>query len=64
VSRAHAAGLRVHPYTLRNEHEYLAWDYRQDPQLEHQDYFDIGVDGVFTDFPLTYRAFLDVQYAS
>lgn len=62
VDRSHAVGLRVHPYTMRNEHEYLAWDYRQDPQLEYQDFFEIGVDGLFTDFPLTYSSFLDHTY--
>lgn len=62
VERAHRAGLRVHPYTLRNENQYLAWDYGQDPYNEYDDFFNIGVDGVFTDFPATYFKFLNNTY--
>lgn len=64
VQRAHAAGLRVHPFTLRNEYPYLAWDYRQDPVNEYADYFELGVDGAFTDFPATYSNFLNYTYCN
>lgn len=62
VERAHRAGLRVHPYTLRNENQYLAWDYGQDPYNEYDDFFKIGVDGIFTDFPATYFKFMNNTY--
>ena len=62
AQRAHAFGLRVHPWTLRNEHEYLAWDYGQDPANEYADFFQFGVDGSFTDFPETYYNFLNSRF--
>ena len=62
VQRAHAFGLRVHPFTLRNENEYLAWDYGQDPANEYADLFHLGIDGAFTDFPATYYNFLNYRY--
>lgn len=53
VSDAHAAGLLVHPYTFRNEGFYLAQDYNGDPEKEYEQFFALGVDGVFSDFPGT-----------
>jgi glycerophosphoryl diester phosphodiesterase len=50
VNEAHAAGLLVHVYTFRDEPRYLASSYAGDPVAELQDYFDAGVDGVFSDF--------------
>ncbi|XP_031491555.1 glycerophosphodiester phosphodiesterase GDPD6-like [Nymphaea colorata] len=51
VAKAHAHNLQVHPYTYRNEHEYLHVDFHQDPYAEY-DYWvnKIGIDGLFTDF--------------
>jgi len=51
VKRAHAHNLQVHPYTYRNEHEFLHYNFSQDPYKEY-DYWinEIGVDGLFTDF--------------
>lgn len=59
VPDAHDAGLVVHPYTFRAENTFLPSDYRSsDDPAEHGDltgelraYYDLGVDGVFTDFP-------------
>ncbi|MPY98686.1 MAG: glycerophosphodiester phosphodiesterase [Actinophytocola sp.] len=59
VPDAHDAGLVVHPYTFRAENVFLPSDYRSsDDPAEHGDlagelrtYYDLGVDGVFTDFP-------------
>ena len=51
VSRAHAAGLKVHPYTYRMDPGQLpsyASDFRELLRLH---YFDADVDGIFTDFP-------------
>lgn len=50
---AHAAGLVVHPYTFRNEEKYLTADYGGDPIAEYKQFYDLGVDGVFSDFPDT-----------
>ena len=53
VDDAHVAGLLVHPYTFRNEDRYLASDYNGNPELEFEQFFSLGVDGLFTDFPGT-----------
>jgi glycerophosphoryl diester phosphodiesterase len=53
VADAHRAGLFVHPYTFRDEHVYLARTYHDDPIAEYLAYFDLGVDGIFTDFSTT-----------
>ncbi|MES2801406.1 MAG: glycerophosphodiester phosphodiesterase [Bdellovibrionota bacterium] len=51
VKLAHAVGLLVHPYTFRSEEKYLLKSYNKDPQAEYLEFFALGVDGVFTDFP-------------
>ncbi|BAY23498.1 glycerophosphoryl diester phosphodiesterase [Calothrix sp. NIES-2100] len=53
VQDAHTAGLQVHPYTFRNEDRYLAADYKGNPELEFQQFIQLGVDAFFTDFPIT-----------
>lgn len=53
ITDAHAAGLLVHPYTFRNEGSFLASDYKGNPELEFQQFINLGVDGYFTDFPGT-----------
>ena len=47
VELAHANGLKVHPYTFRNEN--TQWS-GGDPEKEYHLFFDAGVDGVFTDY--------------
>ncbi len=59
VSDAHKAGLFVHPYTFRDESVYLTSSYHGDPTGEYMAYFDLGVDGIFTDFSTTARVALD-----
>jgi glycerophosphoryl diester phosphodiesterase len=57
VADAHAAGLVVHPYTFRNENQFLPLELRSsaDPNAygnaiaEDEQFFDLGVDGIFTD---------------
>jgi glycerophosphoryl diester phosphodiesterase len=57
VGNAHAAGLVVHPYTFRNENQFLPAEDRSsaDPNAygnafaEDQRFFAAGVDGIFTD---------------
>jgi len=53
VADAHKAGLKVIIYTLRDEPRFLAADYAGDPTAELDRWFQIGVDGLFTDFPDT-----------
>lgn len=55
VRDAHAAGLLVHVWTLRNEPTFLAFGYGGDPIREHVQFTELGVDGIFTDFPDTAR---------
>ena len=59
VRDAHAAGLKVHPYTFRRENEFLPLELRSpggpgepgDLVAEIRQFFALGVDGVFTDNP-------------
>lgn len=51
VHEAHKLKLLVHPYTFRNENHFLSPSYQGDPLLEYDDFYSLGVDGVFTDFP-------------
>jgi glycerophosphoryl diester phosphodiesterase len=50
VARAHNRGLVVHPYTFRNEQKRLVSDYQGNPINEYLDFYQIGVDGLFSDF--------------
>jgi len=57
VKRAHTAGLLVHVWTLRGEPEFLSPSYHGDFDAEFREFRDLGVDGIFTDFPdAAYRA--------
>lgn len=49
VKDAHAAGLKVMPYTFRSECVYLASDYGCDPLKEYRQFYALGVDGLFSD---------------
>jgi glycerophosphoryl diester phosphodiesterase len=57
VACAHEAGLLVHVWTLRNEKQYMAANFRigshadapGDPHAEVRAFLDAGVDGFFTD---------------
>jgi glycerophosphoryl diester phosphodiesterase len=53
IARAHAAGLKVHTWTFRNEQRRLAGDYAGNPVNEYLQFYELGVDGVFSDFPDT-----------
>jgi glycerophosphoryl diester phosphodiesterase len=50
VANAHAQGLLVHPYTFRNEQRRLARDFAGNPVNEYLTFYELGVDGLFTDF--------------
>ncbi|MEU3465083.1 glycerophosphodiester phosphodiesterase [Streptomyces sp. NPDC006733] len=57
VRDAHAAGLILHPYTMRNENTFLPVDFRKgtDPNAygdvfgAFKVYFEQGIDGIFSD---------------
>ncbi|MFC5217112.1 glycerophosphodiester phosphodiesterase family protein [Streptomyces coerulescens] len=59
LADAHAAGLRVGPYTFRAENQFLPADLRRgtgpndfgDAFAEYALYYGLGVDAVVTDFP-------------
>ena len=61
VDDAHRAGLVVHPYTFRNENQFLPLELRSsadpnaygDALAEYEQFFELGVDGVFSDNPDT-----------
>lgn len=43
--------LQVHPYTYRNENQFLHFNFGQDPYMEFDYWINkVGVDGLFTDF--------------
>jgi glycerophosphoryl diester phosphodiesterase len=52
VENAHDEGLFVHAYTFRNEPRFLVSSYA-DAAAEVTAFFNLGVDGLFTDFPGT-----------
>ena len=51
VDEAHARGLFVHPYTFRSDVQDLDLVYGGNASQEFSRFFDLGVDGVFADFP-------------
>lgn len=53
IEQAHAVGLEVHAYTFRDEPTTLAPEYQGDPLREYRQFFALGIDGVFSDFPDT-----------
>ena len=58
VEDAHTAGLLVHAWTMRDENQFMATDFRRgtdpnakgDARAEIFAFLDAGVDGVFSDF--------------
>jgi glycerophosphoryl diester phosphodiesterase len=51
VRDARAAGLFVHVWTLRSDAQFLPRSYGGDAAREFRQFADLGVDGIFTDFP-------------
>jgi glycerophosphoryl diester phosphodiesterase len=52
IADAHAAGLKVHLYTLRDDPFFQASNYTN-PRDEYKQFINLGVDGFFTDFSAT-----------
>jgi glycerophosphoryl diester phosphodiesterase len=50
VANAHRLGLLVHPFTFRNEQRRLASDDKGNPINEYLRFYELGVDGLFSDF--------------
>ncbi|WMV35296.1 hypothetical protein MTR67_028681, partial [Solanum verrucosum] len=51
IARAHARNLQVHPYTFRNENQFVHFNFSEDPYNEFDYWINkMGVDGLFTDF--------------
>jgi glycerophosphoryl diester phosphodiesterase len=50
IQRAHAHGLQIHTWTFRNEPRRLLSDYRGIPIEEYLQFYELGIDGVFSDF--------------
>jgi glycerophosphoryl diester phosphodiesterase len=50
VANAHKLGLKVHPYTFRNEQRRLASNFAGNPVNEYLAFYELGVDGLFSDF--------------
>ena len=53
LKSAHNEGLFVHAFTFRNEAVRLASDFKADPTAEYRLFYNLGVDGLFSDFPDT-----------
>ena len=51
VARAHAVGLKVHPYTFRSDAPFLPTEFNGDATAEYCRAFATGIDGLFSDFP-------------
>jgi glycerophosphoryl diester phosphodiesterase len=61
VELAHAAGLKVHPYTFRREPDQIP-PYATDFENLLDIFFkQVGVDGVFTDFPDLVVSFIEAE---
>ena len=70
IARAHKAGLLVHAYTFRNEQRRLPSDYAGNPVNEYLQFYQLGIDGLFSDFADTavaarvlHRLRTDADYA-
>ena len=51
ITRAHAAGLLVHIWTVRIEKDFLPAGYNGRAEAEFEQFRTLGADGVFTDYP-------------
>jgi len=64
IRRAHQHGLLIHTWTFRNESKRLLADYQDRPVDEYLQFYELGIDGVFSDFAdtaLTARRLFELQ---
>jgi glycerophosphoryl diester phosphodiesterase len=50
IERAHAHGLKIHTWTFRSEPRFLLSDYGGNPSEEYLQFYELGIDGVFSDY--------------
>ncbi len=50
IQRAHRHGLKIHTWTFRDERKRLLSDYGDNPLEEYLQFYELGIDGVFSDF--------------
>jgi glycerophosphoryl diester phosphodiesterase len=50
IQRAHRAGLKIHTWTFRSEQFRLLSSYGGNPINEYLQFYEVGIDGVFSDF--------------
>lgn len=55
IPNAHRAGLFVHAYTFRDEARFRLEQFGDSATAEYAAFYDMGIDGVFSDFPDTAR---------
>jgi len=53
VAHARRVGLLVHPFTFRNEQKRLASDFEGNSINEYLAFYELGIDGVFSNVPDT-----------
>jgi glycerophosphoryl diester phosphodiesterase len=53
IQRAHQHGLKIHSWTFRNEQSQLLSNYGGHPAKEYLQFYNLGIDGVFSDYPDT-----------
>jgi glycerophosphoryl diester phosphodiesterase len=51
IDRAHDRGLLIHTWTFSSEQSRLANQYMGNPINEYLQFYELGIDGVFSDFP-------------
>ena len=61
LETVHQHNIKAHGFTFRNEWRKLYWEHGQDPYSQLEEFYDLGIDGYFSDFPLTIRRFLNYK---
>ena len=61
IETIHNMGMKIFPWTFKNELSSLCWDYLGDVQNELEQFFQLKIDGFFADYPNTVSSFLDRQ---
>ena len=61
LETVHQHNIKAHGFTFRNEWRKLYWEHGQDPYSQLEEFYDLEIDGYFSDFPLTIRRFLNYK---